>query len=242
MTQKWIEQKIKEAHKNAIEKGFYDCPECKGTGQYYQKSPDCKSCWVCFEYYDKKIETCVIPSTCDDCKGTGINPNKNIGELLMLIVSELGEALEAHRKGAFANWAKYEERLKKGLLSKPHWSQCVFDGEIKDTFEDEIADVFIRLFDLCGYLRIDISDIILVPQTHQYKGNIGDFFFLFVIKQLYTIYDIPNTTKIFQPDSFRYTFEILLGLCETLGIDIIKHIEAKMEYNKIRPRLHGKEY
>lgn len=57
---------------------------------------------------------------------------RNIGEMLMLIVSELGEAIEAHRKGNF------------GL------------GQ-KDTFEDELADTAIRLFDLCGGLRIDLE-------------------------------------------------------------------------------------
>lgn len=47
---------------------------------------------------------------------------RNFGEMLMLIVSELGEALEAHRKG---NWFG------------------------KDGVTEELADVFIRLGDLC---------------------------------------------------------------------------------------------
>jgi len=57
---------------------------------------------------------------------------RNVGEALMLIVSELGEAIEAHRHG------------KLGL-------------EEKDTFEDELADTAIRLFDLCGGLNIDLE-------------------------------------------------------------------------------------
>jgi len=57
---------------------------------------------------------------------------RNVGETLMLVVSELGEAIEAHRTGAF------------GI------------GQ-KDTFEDEIADAVIRLFDLCGGLEIDLE-------------------------------------------------------------------------------------
>jgi len=32
-----------------------------------------------------------------------------------------------------------------------------FKEQVKDTFEDEIADVFIRLGDLVGYLNIDIE-------------------------------------------------------------------------------------
>jgi len=51
---------------------------------------------------------------------------------LDLIHGELGEALEALRHGHM------------GL-------------EEKDTFEDEIADAFIRLFDMCGWMKIDIE-------------------------------------------------------------------------------------
>lgn len=47
--------------------------------------------------------------------------------MLMLTVSELAEALEADRKNDAAN------------------------------FREEIADTFIRLFDLCGGLGIDIE-------------------------------------------------------------------------------------
>ncbi len=57
---------------------------------------------------------------------------RNIGEMLMLVVSELGEAIEAHRKN-------------------------VFGVEQKDTFEDEIADALIRIFDMCGGLDIDVE-------------------------------------------------------------------------------------
>ena len=66
---------------------------------------------------------------------------RNVGEMLMLVTSELGEAMEAHRKGRFANLESYEE----------------FEDAIKDTFEDEIADSVIRLLDMCGGLGIDID-------------------------------------------------------------------------------------
>ena len=56
---------------------------------------------------------------------------RNIGEALMLVVTELAEAMEAHR---------------------------VEDDE---NFKEEIADVFIRLFDLCGGLGIDIEEQIV---------------------------------------------------------------------------------
>lgn len=53
---------------------------------------------------------------------------RNIGEALMLIVTELAEAMEAHRKQDEAN------------------------------FKEELADTFIRLLDLCGGLKIDMEN------------------------------------------------------------------------------------
>lgn len=70
---------------------------------------------------------------------------RNVGEMLMLVTSELGEAMEAHRKNRVADWQKFE------LENVP------FAESIKDTFEDEIADAMIRLFDMCGGLGIDIE-------------------------------------------------------------------------------------
>lgn len=56
---------------------------------------------------------------------------RNVGEALMLIVTELAEAMEGYRKKDDAN------------------------------FKEELADTFIRLFDLCGGLGIDIEKEIL---------------------------------------------------------------------------------
>lgn len=73
---------------------------------------------------------------------------RNVGELLMLITSELGEAMEAHRKGKFAS---------KKYLILDSLAPQIFEEEIKDSFEDEIADAIIRLLDMCGGLGIDIE-------------------------------------------------------------------------------------
>ena len=53
---------------------------------------------------------------------------RNMGEALMLIVTELAEAMEAHRKQDHEN------------------------------FKEEIADTFIRLLDLCGGLKLDMEE------------------------------------------------------------------------------------
>lgn len=74
-----------------------------------------------------------------------------IDQRLALIMSEAGEAVECNRKNLRANL--------KGVVSS-------FEGEdfkqafrvhVKDTLEDEIADIIIRCLDLSGFLKIDIQ-------------------------------------------------------------------------------------
>ncbi len=60
---------------------------------------------------------------------------RNIGEALMLVVTELAEAMEAHRRQDDAN------------------------------FREEIADTFIRLLDFCGGLGIDIEEEIALKSA-----------------------------------------------------------------------------
>lgn len=84
---------------------------------------------------------------------------ENIGQTLMLVVSELSEALEAHRKDKSANIHFFDIDCSMGcdvMTFKERFKKS-FEQNIKDTFEDEVADAFIRLFDLCGALHVDID-------------------------------------------------------------------------------------
>lgn len=72
---------------------------------------------------------------CSVCKGVPYPPkNRNVGELLMLCVSELAEALEGNRKGLM------DDKLPRRKM-----------------FEVELADCLIRIFDLCGGMGLDVG-------------------------------------------------------------------------------------
>jgi NTP pyrophosphatase (non-canonical NTP hydrolase) len=114
------------------------------------------------------------------------NPKeRNVGEALMLMTSELGEGMEAHRKGKFVNpkaMSNCMEMLQQNGHGMDEQQIAVFQTDfkkgVKDTFEDELADAMIRILDFCGGFDIDIQG----------------------------------------------------------------HIEAKLAYNRTRPKLHGKKY
>jgi NTP pyrophosphatase (non-canonical NTP hydrolase) len=90
---------------------------------------------------------------------------RNKSELLMLVVSELAEALEALRKDHYADQDVVEslshdlelDRTDEEFLLKAINWKTSFEQGVKSSFEDELADVAIRLFDLCGGLGVDLE-------------------------------------------------------------------------------------
>lgn len=82
----------------------------------------------------------------------GWNPNNEprpIPELLVLIHSEVSEALEEYRKGHAIKTIYYT-----GVDDKP------------EGFPVEIADVVIRIADLCGQYSIDLEDAIRIKTKY----------------------------------------------------------------------------
>ena len=99
---------------------------------------------------------------------------RNIGELLCLIHSEVSEAMEADRKNHYAEYGTY--RADKQATDESFKQE--FEDSVKNTFSDELADIIIRVMDLAAFK----------------------------------------------------------------GIDLESHIKAKIRYNSLRERMHGKKY
>lgn len=96
---------------------------------------------------------------------------KDFARDLMLIVSELSEALEADRRGKDAR--KLPDCTAKSLLNRLGDSDLdegiwkrFFESYIKDTIQDEIADAILRIMDLCGRYDIDIDTHVAIKSYY----------------------------------------------------------------------------
>lgn len=157
---------------------------------------------------------------------------RNFAEILMLVVSELGEAIEAHRKGRFSHIDEVVDG---------HEFTPLFSSLVKDTFEDEIADAFIRLLDMCGSAIQEGNDLhgaVLVNISTAAEGfndtvNVGEALLMI-------------TTRVCECNYFRnriaYPIAQIIAFCDIFKIDLDAHVTAKIRYNSTRPRLHGKKY
>lgn len=90
-----------------------------------------------------------------NAKNKGFFDNeKNIGEMLCLIHSEISEALEADRKGLYCDGTQI---ALDNMLKEIDFFNDTFESLIKNTFEDELADIMIRVMDLAEYKKIDLE-------------------------------------------------------------------------------------
>jgi len=100
---------------------------------------------------------------------------KEVGTVLMLIVTELAEAMESYRSNNSIASDRMETLEWDSKEDEPFTTEDInqFKLVVKDTFEDEIADTIIRLFDLCGWMNIDIHKHIMLKlkynDTRPYK-------------------------------------------------------------------------
>lgn len=87
---------------------------------------------------------------------------RNIGEMIALIHSEVSEALEADRNGKSCSCSPTEVNR----LEVPDVFKYSFQTNIKDSFEDELADIMIRVMDLAEHKGVDLEGHIIAKMRY----------------------------------------------------------------------------
>lgn len=141
---------------------------------------------------------------------------------MALIISEIAEALEAYRKGRV----------------NPDWNDT---QAVKDSFEVEIADAIIRIYDWAGgndlsFDRLSDFDTI-VAWTNDEGYNLMWLFNCVGETWNSTTDDMQRMSE-----GLHYILSDLLSYCKFKNIDIEKYIMWKLDYNLNREYMHGKKF
>lgn len=161
---------------------------------------------------------------------------------MMLVLSEIGEMVEADRKSRRVKLHGDE------LDNTLRFNDFVptFEILVKDTMEDELADVVIRLLDFCGKRGISLfmGNDGIVDMQDKFVEMFGDMSVCeqcFYLSRVVTsigddapAHDLPSLVACAISFCFEFaTFH---------KIDLLWHIEKKMAYNETRAKMHGKNY
>ena len=189
-----------------------------------------------------------------DAKAKGWwDEERNTGEILMLIVSECGEALEAHRSGKQAALDVFDMEVEPCMYYLSSGSAVrrteipksvlvsSFEEHIKDSFSDELADIVIRIADFIGGEGLPIHPINREQSVESIQSgdlpetdNTGEAL-LDVVKELLS----PKGGM-----GLR-AWEAILAvgrIAAMHNIDLWRHIELKLAYNRTRPHRHDTAY
>lgn len=157
---------------------------------------------------------------------------------LGLVMSEAGEAINADRKEKHADAKWFEVDL--AILP---FMDC-FEEYIKDSVEDEIADIVIRLLDFAGLkgygLQFRDSPLYHLSAilVFEHQGFVPTLFDL--------ISSLGVSLKKYELElccsAIIITISGCFGTMTGSDKDLWWFVEQKMKYNELQPKLNGKRY
>lgn len=134
---------------------------------------------------------------------------------MALIISEIAEALEAYRKGRV----------------NPDWNDI---QAVKDSFEVELADAIIRIYDWCGGNDLELEEL----PDHRVWFDEGYNFMMLNTCCTQVWYEYVQDME----GKMEELLSVFLSYAKFKNIDIEKYIEWKLNYNLNRPYKHGKQF
>ena len=179
----------------------------------------------------------VIKDSYDVAKRRGFHDddaNKRTEHFVMLIVSELGEVIEADRKGKRCDLGIFDDAIRTVPFKE------AFETYVKDSVGDEFADIVIRIADLCGVAGL--YDVTPVAMDEEFESDFKDFTFTecgFVLNHILVSGESVDDDL---ESRLGSALSFVISWCHHLGIDLEGHVTLKMAYNDLRPMLNGKLY
>ena len=150
-----------------------------------------------------------------------------------LVMSEAGEAINADRKGLHADTKGFEEDEANGLPFAEN-----FKKHVKDSVEDEIADIVIRLFDFAG-----LKEYVLHLSATSCPYVRGEYLAADLFALMAFLYDVHREADFeVRINSLINVLANSFGMLTGSDKDLWWFVEKKMRFNEQRPMLNGKKY
>lgn len=166
---------------------------------------------------------------------------KSNAHWLMMVLTEVAEAVQADRKGAYM-----DDLDKEGLdtvLANDHDGglfEKYYSDTIENKVESELADICIRIFDFMG-----VRNVVVKNRIETFETEVS-----YLRQHLFTEDAMLINLNISKCDVAITNLGALAVMCnsalvsvfeweEALNIDLVQHINLKMRYNESREYLHG---
>ncbi|MGL5681684.1 MAG: hypothetical protein ACRDDZ_01350 [Marinifilaceae bacterium] len=148
---------------------------------------------------------------------------------LMMIITEVTEAIEADRKGKRANLKQYNEWMGSDIVYKHNFTNA-YNEWIKGSIEEELTDIVIRILDY-AHARGD----------GMFMEKLPDYYPKFVENHTFTeiMFDL---TEELSKGWTAHAINKIKHLSIHMRINLEFFIGIKMSYNQTRSKLHDKGY
>ena len=148
---------------------------------------------------------------------------------LMLIITEIAEAVQADRKDRHTDVDLFKALLETYADDDALW-KYEFEKHVKNSVEDELADIIIRCLDLAALRGIGLDRVPSYVTSYCIDKSIA--------KRDFPTFAYFLTFKAVNGDVTDVLARVI-AYCKQKDIDIEWFIEQKMKYNKLREYKHG---
>ncbi len=177
--------------------------------------------------------------------------NTEIETALMLIITEMAEAVQADRHNLHGSIEDYESEIQMGRDIP-----TAYVNSLEGTVESEFADIAIRILSLLGWMNskkpiifnrdsfladeYEVAKIQYKVQNIINKGSIAKD--LYRLNGHFSKFVDNESCSWFVSDNLQDILMRVFAIAHNYNIDLMEHIKLKMKYNESRPYLHGCKY
>ena len=180
----------------------------------------------------------------ENAKAKGFyKPDLDVNQALMLIITEMGEAIQASRHNRHGSIDGYNTYLE---VSDEH---VAYEESLEGTVESEFADITLRIISLLGWYDsqnticlMNDTELKKTEEFHKVEFEHGNYCLptaMYLIITRITYFPFSCSPAWMNTLRLQDILVQVFALAHAEGIDIVEHIKLKMQYNESRPYLHG---